>query len=369
MAVFKKNGRYYIDYYLPNGKRKREVVRISGEDPKEITRKDAEKALALRKAQVIQGNFDELIHHKKVSFEKLCRTYIGTYAKPNKKSWKRDVHSIKNLFKFFGEFKIDQISSWHVEQYKSKRAKDNTYRGTVISKATVNRELICLKKMFSKAIDWDLIKENPTKGVKLYKEELKPFRVVTPEEFEAVCNHASDYLKPILLTAYNTGMRYSEVLSLKWSDINFNEGFITVTETKNGKYRTIPINETLKKTLLNMKELTDSSIVFTKGNGEPVKDIRKSFNNAIKNSGVDKFVFHDLRHSFASRLVMKGVDLITVQQLLGHSSIVMTERYSHPSSKHKMDAVLTLDIDSIVTKMDTKSISSNIVPIATNRNQ
>jgi len=368
MAVYKKNGRYNIDYYLPNGKRKREVVKISGVDPKDITRKDAERALALRKAEVIKGNFDELIHHKKVSFEKLCRTYIGTYAKPNKKSWKRDVHSIKNLFKFFGEFKIDQITSWHVEQYKSKRAKDNTYRGTVISKATVNRELICLKKMFSKAIDWELIKENPTKGVKLYKEELKPFRVVTPVEFEAVYNHASDYLKPILLTAYNTGMRYSEVLNLKWCDINFDEGFITVTETKSGKYRTIPMNETLRQTLVDIYQQTKSEYVFVRENGEPVKDIRKSFDNAKKKSGVHKFVFHDLRHSFASRLVMKGVDLITVQQLLGHSSIVMTERYSHPSSKHKMDAVLTLDTDSIVTKMDTNSNSSNIVPIATNSN-
>jgi len=197
---------------------------------------------------------------------------------------------------------------------------------------------------------------------------LKPFRVVTPEEFEAVYNHASDYLKPILLTAYNTGMRYSEVLNLKWSDINFDEGFITVTETKNSKYRTIPINETLKKTLLNMNEKTVRNYVFVRENGEPVKDIRKSFDNAIKKSCINKFVFHDLRHSFASRLVMKGVDLITVQQLLGHSSIVMTERYSHPSSKHKMDAVLTLDIDSIVTKMDTNSDSSNIVTIATNRN-
>jgi len=353
MAVYKKNGRYHIDYYLPNGKRKREVVKISGVDPKDITRKDAEKALALRKAQVIQGNFDELIHHKKISFEKLCRTYIGTYAKPNKKSWKRDVHSIKNLFKFFGEFKINQITHWQVEHYKSKRSKDISYRGTIISKATVNREIVCLKKMFNKAIDWDLIKENPTKGVKLYKEELKPYKVVSPGEFEAVYQQSSDALKPVLLTAYNTGMRYSEVLNLKWSDINFDEGFITVTETKSGKYRTIPMNETLRQTLVDIYQQTKSEYVFVRKNGEQVKSIRTAFHYAIKKSGVDKFVFHDLRHSFASRLVMKGVDLITVQQLLGHSSVVMTERYSHPSSKHKMDAVFTLDADSMDTKMDT----------------
>lgn len=103
MAVNKKNNRWYIDYYVPNGKRKREAVTIRGVDPSRITREDAKKALSIRKAELAQGKFDiTQTATKPIVFEKLANAFIEDYSKVSKKSWIRDVTSTQILMRFFG---------------------------------------------------------------------------------------------------------------------------------------------------------------------------------------------------------------------------------------------------------------------------
>lgn len=140
MGVYKKNNRWYIDYYLPSGKRKREVVTIKGIPAEHINRQDALKALNIRKAQIAEGKFDIIqTKTKPILFEKLVNAFIEDYSKGNKKSWTRDVTSCNVLGLYFGGKKLAQITPWQVDKYKSKRLKDISRLGKPVSRATVNR--------------------------------------------------------------------------------------------------------------------------------------------------------------------------------------------------------------------------------------
>ena len=138
--------------------------------------------------------------------------------------------------------------------------------------------------------------------------------------------------------ALNTGMRKEEILSLKWKDVDFRSRIIAILDTKNGESREIPMNDIVYRTLVAIKE-TDSPWVFCKKNGERYGNVRKAFEGARKRAEIVDFRFHDLRHTFASHLVMAGVDLKTIQELVGHKSFETTLRYAHLSPDHKKAAL------------------------------
>ncbi|MFI5323763.1 MAG: tyrosine-type recombinase/integrase [Thermodesulfobacteriota bacterium] len=353
MGIYKKENRWYIDYYLPNGKRKREAVTIKGMDPSKITREDAKKALSIRKAEIAQGKFDIVQTIKPVLFEKLVNAFIRDYSKVNKKSWSRDVTSSRALLSFFGGKRLSQITKWQAEKYKSKRLNDISRLGRTVSQATVNRELACLKTMFNFAVGEGWLSSNPLSGFKLFKERPNKVRVVTAEEFQKVYDSASEFIRPILVMAINTGMRRSEILNLKWESVNLKEGHIRVEESKNGESRYIPLSKQLNEALKSVKYKTSGEFVFNR-EGERIRAFKTAFTAAVRRSGIERFTFHDLRHTFASVLVMNGVDLATVQELLGHKSINMTKRYSHPTPEHKRRAIEKLKMDIVDTYLDTK---------------
>jgi len=355
MGVYKKDNRWYIDYYQPDGKRKRETVTIPGVDPAHINRQDALKALSIRKGQIAEGKFEIAQTRRPIAFEQFTDRYYETYSKPNKKSYESDETSIKALKRFFGGKTLQQINAWLVERYKSQRQKELTRYGRPPSKATINKELACLKHMFTKAVEWGLVSSNPVKKVKLYPEKPNKLRVLSNEEFEKLCNASYGFLKPILIVAVNTGMRRSEILNLKWEDINFKESYIYVSDSKNNDSRAIPMNQILKDTLQSLKKKSGGEYPFTYGDsGGPVKSVKKGFWSALRRSGIKHCRFHDLRHTFASSLVMSGVDIVTVKELMGHRDIKMTMRYSHPTPEHKKQAVERLNFTTVDTYLDTR---------------
>ena len=163
--------------------------------------------------------------------------------------------------------------------------------------------------MFTKAVEWGLVSSNPVKKVKLFPEKPNKLRVLSNGEFEKLYNASSDFLKPILVIAINTGLRRSEIFNLGWEDINFKEGFIYVSDSKNNDSRVVPINQTLRDTLVLLKNKSSGEYLFSYGDsGEPVKSIKTRFWAALRRLGIDHCRLHDLRHTFASRLVMSGVD-------------------------------------------------------------
>lgn len=212
-----------------------------------------------------------------------------------------------------------------------------------VTPATVNREITCIRHMFAKAIEWGYVRRNPLKEVKKLKEPPGRLRYLTREEIAALLDACNHHLRPIVVAALNTGMRKSEILSLKWRDLDLKNRRITVTNTKNNEIRVISINKTLYRELLGLDRTARSEYVFSHGKGEPYGDVKKGFTSAVRKAGIKDFRFHGLRHTFDSHLVMQGVDLRTVQQLMGHKEIKMTMRYAHLSPKHVEEAVARLD--------------------------
>jgi integrase len=249
------------------------------------------------------------------------------------------VYSTGILKGVFGSSCLEEIDSLAVERLKVGRLKEG------VSKARVNRNLALLKKMFNLAIDWGYAKENPVRRVKLFseKDNLKE-RILTEEEEKSLLEAASAHLKPIVKTALHTGMRRGEILGLEWDQVDLGKRMIRVTRTKSGKSRFIPINDLLFEELEILKKTNGlSKNVFLNPEGKgPLADVKTAFKAASRRAGIKGLRFHDLRHTFASRLVERGVDIITVKDLLGHHSVVTTQRYTHSNADQKRKAVQNL---------------------------
>ena len=320
---------WYIDYYDNRGKRLREAIGTS--------KKLAETVLQKRKVQIAENKFLDIRRKPKITLKELLNLYLKEYAKPNKRSYKSNLSNAKNLLTYFGENKLAaEITPLDVERFKA-------YRKQKVKPATVNRDIAFLKHVYTKGIEWGKVFENPAKKVKLFKEDNRRLRFLSHEEIKRLLACANGQFKVILITALHTGMRLSEILNLKWKDIDFETGYITILNSKNGEKKDIPLSPTLTQTLKNAIRYVRSEHVFCNKKGEPVKDIRKSFATALSNANITDFRFHDLRHTFASHLVMQGTDLKTIQELLGHKTFEMTLRYSHLSPDHKRKAILNMD--------------------------
>jgi len=135
-------------------------------------------------------------------------------------------------------------------------------------------------------------------------------------------------------------MRRGEIFTLKWLNIDFEYEFIELLNTKSGKSRKIPISTKLMKILLDIKKDNHSEYVFINPcTNSPYVDIKNAFHTVIKKACIANFRFHDFRHTVATRLLEKGVDIKTVQEILGHSSIKVTERYTHSNVYKKKSAI------------------------------
>jgi integrase len=209
-----------------------------------------------------------------------------------------------------------------------------------------NRHVACLKHMITKAVEWEMAPEqtlNRIRKVKQLAEHNRRLRYLSVEECQILINVCVPHLKPIVVMALNTGMRKEEMLSLRWDKhVDLKHGFILLDTTKSGERREIPINETLQQTLQALVRRVHSPYVFTDANGKRFPDVKRTFHSACQRAGIKDFRFHDLRHTFASHLVMAGVDLPTVKELLGHKTLSMTLRYAHLAPSHKVKAVAAL---------------------------
>lgn len=337
MSVYLKGLEWYIDYYV-NGRRKREKIGTNKTLALNVLRK--------RKVEIAENKFLDVKKDEKIKFKDFASLYLENHSKINNKGWEKgdwvvlNPKNPKSLVAFFGEKYLYEITPLMLEQYKRERI-------ATVAPATINRALQTLSCMFNKAIDWEKAKVNPMKKVKLYKLENQRLRYLEKLEIQKLLECSSPKLKAIVTLALNTGMRRGEIENLKWQDIDFEKGNICILEQKNGDKSYMPFNEPSRHVLMAIKRNIDSPYVFCKKNGQPYS-FRKSFETAIKNSGILGASFHTLRHSFASHLAMSGVDLNTIRELMRHKSLAMTQRYAHLSKDHKARAV-----DVLASQMDT----------------
>jgi len=332
MGVFKKGENWYIDYYI-QGRRKREKIGPSKTQARVVLQK--------RKVQIAEGKFLDIQRHQKLKFEEMGKLFLENYSKPNKRSWRRDEEIVGHLVDFFKGKHLHEITPLDIEKYKRERREE-------VSPATVNRELSGLRNMYNRAIEWEMALKNPVKGVKFFREDEGRLRFLEKEEIKRLYDACPDYLKPIVALAISTGMRKGEILGLKWLDVDFRRKIITILKTKGQRKREIPIGLGISRLLLRQRKYPDSPYVFCREDGRPIGSFRKAFDRALKNAEIEDFTFHDLRHTFASHLVMRGVDLKTVQEIMGHSSFLTTLRYAHLAQSHKRKAMELFDC-----RMDT----------------
>ncbi len=278
-------------------------------------------------------------------------------------------------FKALGERGLSDISLNDVELWRTEASKSG------LAKPTINRRTGALKALINKAVDWEVIESNPIARLKALKVDKKSrvrylsdseeaslrTALVNREEHRRMKRESGtrwrgvrgydpvehvedpeDYLKPIVLLALNTGMRRGELFSLRWVDVDLGRRQLTIVgaDAKSEQTRYIDLNREAYTLLVEwQKRWGNYQLVFPNPRtGEQFDNIKSAWNGLREAAGLKNFRFHDLRHSFASKLVMKGVDLYVVKELLGHSSIEMTERYAHLAPSARKEAVARLDV-------------------------
>lgn len=297
----------------------------------------------------------------------------GPWVLAHRKTGEAILARLRSCFGDFHDRKLAEINAWVVEKWRSTRLKAGR------KPATVNRDITALKAALNKAVEWGLLGESPLHSVKPIKtDDLARVRYLSPDEETALraaldrreerlrADRASanawrerrnydllpdlrtgfaDHLKPMVLLSVNTGLRWGELSQLHRQDVNLARRTISIrgTTAKAGKTRHIPLNDEALAVLHSWLELAaDSDYVFPNPDGRPFDNVRKSWQAVLEDAGIQDFRWHDLRHHFASKLVMAGVDLNTVRELLGHSDIQMTLRYAHLAPEHKAEAVSRL---------------------------
>jgi integrase len=300
-----------------------------------------------------QGKFDIAKTEKPIKFEKLIDAYLE-WATENHKSPERDHSASKNLLAYFEGKNIYSLSLWDIEKYNSLRKNKGR------KPETINKELGVIRRMFNLSLMGVLrikVARNPVDGLKLLKVPKTKPRTYKSWEFQKLYAAASNHFKPVLLCAYMTGMRRSEIARLKWQDIDFEENTIYVAETKNDEPRTIPIGKVLLECLSMLRKNARCEFVFTTPEGEGYTSLsawKRAWGTALRRSEVEKGRFHDLRHTFVSNLIVnEKEDFATVMALSGHKDISMLKRYSHTQEDAKKSAIDKLGKYAEKSTMDT----------------
>lgn len=240
---------------------------------------------------------------------------------------------------------VSAVTAKDADNYRTMRAKQ-------VSPVSVNIELRTLKASFSLAMRWKLISENPFKSISFIKVPEQQPTYIRKEDFGKLILAIPDqWFKEVVTFAVLTGMRRGEIINLRWSDVDFDQRLLRVQNsdtftTKTGKRRSVPMNETVFRLLWTMSLAPKGEYVFMYQGFKMRPDlVTHKFRHCLRKSGLDKKIhFHSLRHTFATWLVQGSVSIYEVQKLLGHSSITVTQVYSHLVSSELHDAVRKLDV-------------------------
>lgn len=270
------------------------------------------------------------------------------YAKTGKRSWNTERSMLNRHFlPLFGKRPLDSITKREIQKYHTE-AREH------LSSSTANRHLAFIHRFFQLAIEWGCMPgSNPADGVKAYPEPKHRERYLTEDEtarlFDALEQSHNKVAVAVIRFLLLTGLRKGEALRAKWEHFDRERGQLFLPHTKNGKSRYLPLNDMAVELLDQQERLQGNPYIFPgKNPGCHIATVDKIFYRARKLAGIPDVRCHDLRHAHASILVNANVDLYTIQTLLGHSNIRMTQRYSHLNSNSLKQA--TANVGSFVKK-------------------
>ncbi|SLM48082.1 putative Integrase [Nitrospira japonica] len=323
----------------------------------------AEAILGKVKVEIVEGKYFDKPREEAKTFLQLMERYLREHAS-RRMHYRRYVNMVDNLKAFFGNPKLHHVTPKTIVAFKNKRYVDG------VMPATINRELAVLKKAFNLACrEWEWTRDNPVCRVSMEREQNTRDRWLTEAEEGRLLKTALPWLRELILFAAHTGMRRGEILALNWNGVDFVRRTVTVFRSKNGERRTIPINQTVQDILTKRYETrgdasqTGESLVFG-SEAQTCLDgsnLRRAFIAALKAAKIENLHFHDLRHTFATRLVQAGVDLYKVQRLLGHKSPSMTQRYAHHFPESLRDGVEILDRQRLISTISAQPAGGAMV--------
>lgn len=333
-GVFEKvrgSGIWWIHYADASGRRRREKIG---------TKSAAIKMYQLRKSQAWEGKKlpASVRMRRVVRFSELVEDMLG-YSKTHKKSWDDDRHRSGKLMEKFKDEVAENITPQQFEKFLD---------GRVVKLATRNRYRALLKLMYRLAEENRKITTNPARLLRMRKEDNGRLRFLSIEEEKKLRATIPSDRMVELDVALNCGLRLSEQYRTEWQHVDLERRILTVPDTKNSSTRYIPLNDVALAAFRSLEKKKAGNFVFLRvpGHGANsavgVKSPREWFDDAVEKAGIEKLTWHALRHSFASRLVMAGVDIRTVAELMGHKTIQITMRYAHLAPEHKLDAVKRL---------------------------
>lgn len=267
------------------------------------------------------------------TFEGILNDYM-TYSRRSKRSHDDDRPKDVRFRTMFQNRLASDISPKEVEDFKATFAEGRTV-------ATVNHYLKFLKAVFNRAIRQGRLAFNPVRAVKLYHEHNARDRCLSPEEEARLIEALPNRLRPLVTVALHTGMRRGELRALRWEDVDLATATIRVRRDKAGEGRWVALNSLAREALEEARRQQEapSPYVFSSPRGRFLHNFERDWRPALRAAGIPDFRFHDLRHTFASRLAMAGVDLYTVQRAGGWKTHVMVQRYAHLSPDHIRAAV------------------------------
>ncbi len=341
MTVIKRGYSYWIDVGL-NKKRFRK------RSP-DNSYKGALAYEALIRQKLARGQpLEEPMPEKKYTFKKIALQWLEVYVKNNNKP--SEYYNKRNIFNdtlipYFGNKHIDAITAQNIEQYKAYLLEKRK-----LTPKSVNNYLSILSKCLKSAVESEILKTIPK--IKLLKVPPQKYDYLTEAETEQLLQHSIGMWHDMILLAVKTGLRFGELIALKWEDVDFKTQILTIGRNivhgiegspKNNRTRTIPLTQSVIEMLSQKKQ--NNGYILHDNNGKPLyyTCCLKHLHKICKLAELRTISWHILRHTFASHLAAKGISVFAIKELLGHSDIKMTMRYSHVNLPILKDAIELLE--------------------------
>jgi integrase len=327
-----KKVKFWIDYRLPGGQQRRELIGISIEEARDAEGK--------RRAQKRENRIFDILVDSKITFKELTSWYLSLESVKKLASYNRVKLAINNFNDIFGSKQTNSIKPVDIENYQTKREKDGR------SAATIDMEVKLVQTAVSKAFDNDIINGQALRAFRKVKRKLKKGsnarkRILTVDEYLKLKANSPSHLKAMIDIAYNTGMRAGEIRTLRWSYIDKERKFIQLPAkaVKESKAKTIPINHHVRTVLDGLPRALHHDFVIT-FRGKPIKQkdgYKRSFGTACKKADIpcgrktpNGITFHDLRRSVKTNMLSAGVSKVYCDLILGHSLQGMDAHYIVP---------------------------------------
>jgi len=325
-----KRVKYWISYRLPNGKQRLELIGYSVEEARDAEGK--------RRSQKRENRIFDMLPESKISFNELAEWYLGLTSVKKLASYDRVELALKNFNDVFGDFQLNEIKQVDLEEYQERRKKQNR------ADATIDMEIKYAQTAVTKAFDNDMVDGHCLKAFRRTKRLLEKGsnarkNIVKIYQYLKLLKVASQHYRAVLIIAFNTGMRLGEIKALRWSYIDKKAMMIRLPKkvTKEGRDKDIPINHNVKGILDSIPQTLTPNDYVINYMGKPMSGkscLKKQFSETCQKAGIaygrkatNGVVFHDLRRTFKTNLLLAGVDRPHRDSILGHSLKGMDVHY------------------------------------------